>query len=415
MASGSESRGQESGKYGKIKWALSTDGTITLSGKGDLSDFNKATGESPTVEDRPWAKYREQINCLVVRDGITGIGARAFQGCKNLRKAEFAPSVRTIGGWAFQNCRALKDVSIGENTMVKTGAFRGTPVLATVKAAEKSSYTDSEFYRALCEVRLSGNFRSDMIAIALSQLGYHEGDSEADFDGGNPSSKEDYTEFGRFMDSAGSAWCSEFASWCVRMSGLPMNILSGSRSARAKTFTSGTPSSYYTWSELSYGGGGYMPQAGDIVLWSWNLDPFSADKAVSHTSVFKSAEISGNSVTLYTIDGNKGNKVKETSYTVSLNDGLRTDGKGRVCFIVSPAYDHESIEKLTVSFDCSGGKAETGMKTVAKGGLYGPLPIPRKGKSRFLGWFTAPEGGEPVNMYTPVKSTQDHTLYARWK
>lgn len=403
------------GKYDGIRWSISDGGVLTISGKGDIPDFSKKNGEEPTVADRPWAEYRQQVKELVVEKGITRIGDRAFQNFKSLHKAEIAPTVKSVGKWAFQNCGSLTDISISENTMLKTGSFRGTPVLAEVKGAEKTAYTTSDYYRKLCEVPLTGNFREDMINIAKSQDGYHEGDSEADFDGMNTESKKDYTEFGRYLDSAGSAWCSEFGSWCVRMSGLPMDVFKSSLSARAKTFTEGTPSAYYVWEDLVFGGGSYTPKPGDLVLWSWKLEDFSPDVHVSHTSIFNWAEPKDDGrLVFHTIDGNRRNHAGECSYTVWEKDGCRVNGKGRVCFIVSPAYDDASIEKHQVRFDCCGGTVRSESKTVAKGGLYGPLPIPSKKGAKFAGWFTEPKGGKLVNMYTIVKGTEDHTLYAHW-
>ena len=399
-----------------ILWELTEDGVLTISGKGAIPDYNKAGGESPNVNDRPWMKYRKSVKALKVEKGVTGIGARAFQNFSQLRSAVIDPGVKVIGAWAFQNCGNLADVTVSGSTRLKTGAFRSAPCLAAVKASENTAYTKSPYYLDLCEVILTGDFRKDMMRIARSQMGYHEGENEDDFDGLNTSSKGDYTEFGRFMDSSGNQWCSEFASWCVCMSGLSLDVFSPSRSARAETFTGGNPSKYYTWSDLIYAGGSYEPKAGDIMLWNWDPDAsFSPTVDASHTGIFDFAEVENGTVTMHAIDGNSGNQVRERTYVLTLDEGLLPDNKGRLCYIVSPAYDDSSIQKHTVTFDCSGGSVSTTAKTVATGGLYGPMPIPKKRGAKFQGWYTEPDGGTVVNMYTPVSSTSDHTLYARWK
>ena len=46
-------------------------------------------------------------------------------------------------------------------------------------------------------------------------------------------------------------------------------------------------------------------------------------------------------------------------------------------------------------------------------GEYGELPTAARGDDVFLGWFTEPEGGEPVDEDTPVK--EDMTVYAQWQ
>ena len=46
-------------------------------------------------------------------------------------------------------------------------------------------YATSKFYAALKAYSLTGDQRGDTVAVALTQLGYHEGNSELDFDGLN--------------------------------------------------------------------------------------------------------------------------------------------------------------------------------------------------------------------------------------
>lgn len=105
----------------------------------------------------------------------------------------------------------------------------------------------------------------------------------ADYDGAHATSKENYTEYGRFSGSEGSDWCSEFAHWCARMAGVPTNVLGVARSAIANSWTGGTNGKYYRWSETVYGGE-YEPQPGDLLQWAWDLDNHSPSEAVSHTS-----------------------------------------------------------------------------------------------------------------------------------
>ena len=402
------------GSAGSVSWSLYGDGTLTVSGRGPIPDYNKYGEASPTVSDRPWLKHRDAIRRLVVQEGVTRVGARAFQSFEQLRAVTLAESVQSVGPWAFQNCSALEDVSVPKGIKLENGAFRDVPAEEDLAAVESDGYTGSVYFKRLCTTPLSGNFREDMIKIALSQVGYHEGNSEADYGGGNSRGNGDFTEYGRFLESSGNAWCSEFATWCVRMSGLPKSILGSSRGANAGVFTDGTPSKYYRWNGLSFGGGDYTPQAGDILLWAWDMDSHDADESLGHTSIFRRAEVQGNSVIIYTVEGNNGGKATEDSFTVRKSDGVLTSGDGRLYYLVAPDYENRGIETHLVSFDPAGGTVDRKGKTVAVGGLYGPLPIPRNGENEFLGWYTAPTGGRRVNMYSPVRLQSDQTLYARW-
>ena len=50
-----------------------------------------------------------------------------------------------------------------------------------------SYYMSSVYYSNLCDVKLTGNQRLDLINVALSQVGYHEGNSVGQLDGANTS------------------------------------------------------------------------------------------------------------------------------------------------------------------------------------------------------------------------------------
>ena len=401
-----------SGEVGTLNWKLTDAGVLTISGTGAIPDYTNDTADS-----RPWVDYWKKIKRLVVEDGVTRIGNQAFSGFEYMTSATIASSVTSIGDWAFYYCTSLSDVALGENVTFGKNAFTDAPVEAAVLARENDAYTSSQYFDELCSVTLTGNYRDDVIAVALSQKGYHEGDSEADYGGGNTSGKGDYTEYGRYLTSTGNAWCSEFTTWCVRMAGVPTSLLANSRGANAKTFTSGTSAQYYDWSKTVWGGGSYTPQKGDIILWYFKTDgAFDAatysNKDLSHTSILESATVNGDgTITLRVVHGNSSNSVRESSYKVNAATG-EYPGYGCVGYFVAPDYAGTAT-KRTVTFHANGGTTSVASKTVADGGLYGALPIPTRAGQTFLGWFTAAEGGERVNMYTPCPDA-NQTLYAHW-
>ena len=54
-------------------------------------------------------------------------------------------------------------------------------VMAATPAYKVSdTYAESEYYTRLSEVELTGEWRVDLVNVALSQVGYHEGDSKDD-------------------------------------------------------------------------------------------------------------------------------------------------------------------------------------------------------------------------------------------
>ena len=213
------------------------------------------------------------------------------------------------------------------------------PEEPVIQAEYSEAYVGSSYYAALCQVPLTGNYREDVINIALSQVGYHEGDSEADF-GGSSSGSGDYTEYGNFLESAGSAWCSEFASWCIRKAGVPTSVISSYRAANVAGFTAFTSADFYTMDVTAFGYGSYMPQKGDLLLWSWDGVMHGTEENLSHTSILLDAQDLGNgNVLLTSIDGNSNDQVQIREYEVSAADGSLIGRTGMLCYIIAPHYE----------------------------------------------------------------------------
>lgn len=77
-----------------VKAILTKDGTLTLSGEGEIKDF--------TADTTPLKEYRNQISQIVIEDGITSIGDYLFYNCKGLNDAlEIPATVVHIGDGAF--------------------------------------------------------------------------------------------------------------------------------------------------------------------------------------------------------------------------------------------------------------------------------------------------------------------------
>lgn len=317
-----------------IIWTLGSDGVLLLSGTGEMCDYEKG------ANNQPWAGYRKYITALVIDDGITRIGDRAFQSCSYMESAAIGKKVASIGEWAFQNCYALTDVELQPEVSLENGAFRGTPAELDVSAAISTCYTNSRYESALSRIELTGSYREDIINIALSQVGYHEGDSEDDYDGGNTGGSRDYTEYGRYLGSVGNAWCSEFASWCICMAKVPAQIVAISRGASVAGFTNDTSAVWYTWKQTLYGGGNYTPREGDILLWAWDNNSHDTEENLSHTSILRKIDKQNRGrIILKTIDGNSNNRVEERKYEVNATDGSLIGRTGRLCYILAPDYE----------------------------------------------------------------------------
>ena len=77
--------------------------TLTINGTGVISDF-------PVVF---WSQYQKQIAKVVIEEGVTGIGDRAFLDCNALREITIPNSVAYIGVGAFIRCN-IRNITIPE-------------------------------------------------------------------------------------------------------------------------------------------------------------------------------------------------------------------------------------------------------------------------------------------------------------
>ncbi len=108
-----------------LTWTLDDAGTLTVSGSGEMGDY-------PSVDDKPWVDVADRITSAVIGDGVTSIGAGAFDGCGNLVNVTIGSNVKSIGNFAFRNC-GIKCLIIPEGiTTIGNTSFRGCKDLESV-------------------------------------------------------------------------------------------------------------------------------------------------------------------------------------------------------------------------------------------------------------------------------------------
>lgn len=78
-------------------------------------------------------------------------------------------------------------------------------------------------------------------------------------------------------------------------------------------------------------------------------------------------------------------------------------------------YEEKPALTLSVTYDPNGGQTPVLAAAVETGAPYGVQPEATRRGHAFLGWWTAPEGGERVTPETVVTETVSHTLYAHWE
>ena len=92
-----------------ITWELDSDGTLTISGTGEMRDYYI---EPWGYLDTPWSDNCSDVKRIIIEKGVTGIGSAAFRNCDNLWSVTIPNSVTSIGYGAFIACNNLKEVYI---------------------------------------------------------------------------------------------------------------------------------------------------------------------------------------------------------------------------------------------------------------------------------------------------------------
>ena len=101
-----------------------TTGELVLSGSGPMADYDYL----------PKAPYTEfDIKSIVIEEGITSIGDKAFYKCKNITNITIPYGVLSIGDHAFASCNNLESVIIPDSVIcIDDNAFWGCDSLESI-------------------------------------------------------------------------------------------------------------------------------------------------------------------------------------------------------------------------------------------------------------------------------------------
>ena len=113
----------------QLNWSLNEDGTLTISGEGDMPYYDDST-------DWPWDDQRDIIRAVTIEVGVTSIGVEAFYNCTNLEEVTFAEGsqLETIGDAAFSGCEKLPSITFPNSvTAIGNYAFYKCTWLTSIK------------------------------------------------------------------------------------------------------------------------------------------------------------------------------------------------------------------------------------------------------------------------------------------
>jgi len=114
-----------------VTWKLTSDGTLTISGKGATYDFL----DENYNRNAPWSTdaLRPTVKKVVVNKGVTYLGTCAFTNCTNLTSVSLPTGLQELGADVFMDCSKLTSVTIPSGvTRVSGDLFYGCTALQTV-------------------------------------------------------------------------------------------------------------------------------------------------------------------------------------------------------------------------------------------------------------------------------------------
>ena len=122
-----------------LTWTLYEDGTLNISGTGEMRGYNAYSIKSPACDN-------SNIKNVVIEDGITSIGSFAFYGC-SLTNIRIPGSVTSIGKYALDYCMSLTSVtipgsvsSIGEYAFIDCRNLTDATILDGVTSIENRAF-----------------------------------------------------------------------------------------------------------------------------------------------------------------------------------------------------------------------------------------------------------------------------------
>ena len=127
-----------------LTWKLDSNGVLIISGTGLMDDYSYGRSEAA-----PWYSVQDQIQSVVIEEGVTSVGEYAFYlYYDKLTTVTLPDSLTVISDNAFDKCKSLTTINMSKNVeMIGTEAFRECKSLRSVVLPETlKRIEDQAFY-----------------------------------------------------------------------------------------------------------------------------------------------------------------------------------------------------------------------------------------------------------------------------
>lgn len=114
----------------EIQWNLDEDGTLTISGTGEMWDA-------------PWKEQADDITHVIIEEGITLVGSGAFYGCTSLESVSLPDTLMQIYYETFKDCTNLEKITIPSSVeYIGKNAFDSTVTICGYDDTQAWYYTE---------------------------------------------------------------------------------------------------------------------------------------------------------------------------------------------------------------------------------------------------------------------------------
>lgn len=125
-----------------ISWTLYDNGTLVISGTGDMPDYGSWMGSDDDMV--PW--YGETIKTITIEEGISSIGNYSFEELYDLESVELPESLHKIGDGAFKECSSLQRIDLKSVTILGSAVFYECKALSSVNLSNKIENIETETF-----------------------------------------------------------------------------------------------------------------------------------------------------------------------------------------------------------------------------------------------------------------------------
>ena len=207
-----------------------------------------------------------------------------------------------------------------------TGSI-GTDTGGSTTVGSGSSLLNDSIVR---EAVAKGSQRDRIVQIAISQIGYKEGNNNN-------------TKYGKWYGSNNVSWCVMFVSWCADQAGIPKDIVPKMASTTAMMDWYNSKKRFFTRET-------YIPQPGDIIFFTKD----GSKGGLNHTGLV--VGLAG--ATLYTVEGNYSDSVVKREYINYLTNS-------KIYGFASPNYKDDNKQVSFAVDDGSSGSGNEGSVSVS--------------------------------------------------